>query len=501
MVCIFSQFASGQYKESPKKAFFLVRKDPDAPADIKEKDRSLLTAEKLSFNGSGWVFSWTPTYDDAGTYEVTFVSKNGETEDFETITITVNDATNLVGYWKMDENAANTTVTDSSGNGNDGTARQYTQNLSSSGRINGALSFDGVDDYIDCGSDCSLDISQSVSISAWVKFDSLPDYRYQTIVAKRGAGTNVKANYALRKGGYENAHELQFYYHDGTEWHACTTFGANLTWGQWYHVVVTFEFGKGETIRFYLNNDLLKGMWTSGDGSSSVQLNKKPVTIGGLTSGQGAEGSIDNVMIFDKVLSKAEISNLYSQGAALKVDLSIENLWMYQNLRELVGSDLTASVSVVDDPMGNSGYSYKWEIMLPRDVILAPRTMSGGGDRDAYWSLSARGCHEPAGLSDLGETFGIRVTVTGDDYDDVGIAQAKFGVALLGDVNNDGRVDTADRAIINSFWQTGSAGPYKLRDCDLNCDGAVNTADYVIVDAIGQGMLGQNSVSTPCQLR
>jgi PKD repeat protein len=498
-VCLLSLSASAQYDASPGKVFPVVRKAPNATVNIKDDNSS--SAGKFSYKSSGWVFSWTPTYDDAGIYEVTFISTNGETEDFETITITVNDATNLVGYWKMDDNAANTTVTDSSGSGNDGTARQYTRDLSSSGRINGALSFDGIVDYIDCGSDGSLDISGSLSISAWIKFDSRPDYRYQTIIAKRGAGTDVKANYALRKGGYEYADELQFYYHDGRDWHAYTTFGANLTWGQWYHIVVTFEFGRGKTIKLYLNNDLLKGMWTSGDGNSFVQLNTKPVTIGGLTLGHRADGSIDNVMIFDKILSEAEVSNLYREGAGLKVDLSIDNLWMYQNLRELMGSALTARVSVVDDPMGNSSYSYEWELLLPRDVILAPMSMSGGEDTDPYWSLAARGCHEPEGLSGLGETFEIRVTVTGDDYGDTGIAQVKFGVALLGDVNNDGRVDTADRAIINGFWQTGSAGPYTVRDCDLNCDGAVNIADHVIVDAIGQGILGQSSVSTPCPLR
>jgi len=499
MVCVFSSSALGQYAASPKKTFVVVRKDPNAVVSI--KDRNLSSEGDFFFNGSSWIFSWTPTYDDAGSYEVTFVATNGEIEDFETITITVNDVASLVGYWTMDDNAANTTVVDSSGNGNDGTARQYTRALSSTGRINGALNFNGIDDYIDCGSASSLDITGSVSISAWVKLDSLPDYDYQTIVAKRGAGTDAGANYALRKGGYENGDELQFYYHDGTNWHVYTTFGANLTWGQWYHIVVTFEFGRGKSIKFYLNNNLLKGMWTSGDGNSSVQLNTKPVTIGGLTAGQGAEGSIDNVMIFDKVLSSAEISNLYNEGAGLRVDLSIDNLWMYQNLPGQVSSALTASVSVTDDPMGNSSYSYEWLIVLPRDVSLAPTTVAGGGTSDAYWRLAARGSDEPAELSDLGETFTVRVTVTGDDYGDAGVAEAKFGIALLGDVNNDGVVDVADSAIVNAFWQTGSAGPYTMRDCDLNCDGAVNIADHVIAEAIWQGILGQNSVSAPCPLR
>jgi hypothetical protein len=465
------------------------------------KDDNSSSEGKLSFNGSSWVFSWTPTYGDTGTYEVTFLAPNGETEDFETITITVNDAASLVGYWMMDDNAANTTVVDSSGNGNDGTARQYTQALSSTGRINGALNFNGIDDYIECGNDSSLDITGSVSISAWVKFDSLPDYRYQTIVAKRDTGTDVGANYALRKSGYANGDELQFYYHDGTAWHVYTTFNANLTWGQWYHVVVTFEFGTGKSIKCYLNNDLLKGGWTTGDGNSSVQLNTKPVTIGGLAAGQGAEGSIDNVMIFDKVLSEVEIGNLYNKGSGLRVDLAIDNLWMYQNMPGQAGSALTTSVSIADDPLGNSGYSYEWEILLPRDVSLAPTTVRGGGTSDKYWTFAARGSDEPEGLSDLGETFTVRVTVIGDDYGDVSIAEATFGIALLGDVNNDGAVNYVDLSMVNVFCRTDSGESHTVRDCDLNCDGAVNLADYFIAKAICQWARGQNSVSSPCPLR
>jgi len=37
------------------------------------------------------VFDWTPAYDDAGTYEVTFTAVQGQIEDFETITITVSN--------------------------------------------------------------------------------------------------------------------------------------------------------------------------------------------------------------------------------------------------------------------------------------------------------------------------------------------------------------------------------------------------------------------------
>jgi hypothetical protein len=182
-------------------------------------------------------------------------------------------------------------------------------------------------------------------------------------------------------------------------------------------------------------------------------------------------------------------------------DFGLDNLWMYQNLPGKSNSDLTASVSITDDPWGNSSYSYEWEIVLPADVSLAPVTVDGGGAGDAYWTFAARGCDEPGGLSDSGQTFTVRVTVTGDDYGNTGQAEVEFGIALLGDVNNDAIINVADRSIANVFWRTGSAGPYTLRDCDVNSDGIINMADRSIANAVWRGVVGQKSVSTPCPLR
>jgi hypothetical protein len=89
----------------------------------------------------------------------------------------------------------------------------------------------------------------------------------------------------------------------------------------------------------------------------------------------------------------------------------------------------------------------------------------------------------------------------GNDYGNTGTAEQEFGIALLGDANNDGTVDVADRSIINAFWRAGSAGKFTLRDCDLNCDGIVDVADRSIANAVWRGALCQNKVSSPCPFR
>jgi hypothetical protein len=208
----------------------------------------------------------------------------------------------------------NYTVVDSSSKGNNGTAQSNpSSSMHTNGVIDGALSFNGSNDYINCGNNSSLNLTGSVSISAWVKFNSLPNY--QTIIAKRGALTDTASNYAVRTGALANKNQLEFYYHNGQQWQVYTTSNANLTTGQWYHVVVTYTFGSGTNIKCYLNNNLLSGRWTLGNGNSPVQTNTKPVTIGGLTNGERLNGAIDNLMIFDRTLLETEVTALYNRLA------------------------------------------------------------------------------------------------------------------------------------------------------------------------------------------
>jgi len=61
--------------------------EPNIVVDI--NDHNLPSDPCFFYNGGVWTFSWTPTYDDAGSYEVTFEARHDEYVDFETITITV----------------------------------------------------------------------------------------------------------------------------------------------------------------------------------------------------------------------------------------------------------------------------------------------------------------------------------------------------------------------------------------------------------------------------
>jgi hypothetical protein len=220
----------------------------------------------------------------------------------------------------------------------------------------------------------------------------------------------------------------------------------------------------------------------------------------------GSENCGGADMVRNNAVDIADLS-LFAQcwlcelSKTLNIDLTIDNLWMYQNLPGAAGSDLVANAAITNDPLNNSSHSYQWEFVLPSDVSLEPNTISGGGAGDSFWNFAARNCSEMQGLSDSGQVFKVIVTVIGNEHGNTGTAEQEFGIALLGDVNNDRRIDVADRAIINAFWQTGSAGKFTLRDCDLNCDGVIDIADRSIVNAVWRGTLCENKVSSPCPLR
>jgi len=82
-----------------------------------------------------------------------------------------NASADLVAHWKLDEGSG-TTAFDTSGNGNDGTFTGGPQWVA--GYYGGALEFDSTDDNIDCGNDDSLNITDEITLSAWINMAQRP---------------------------------------------------------------------------------------------------------------------------------------------------------------------------------------------------------------------------------------------------------------------------------------------------------------------------------------
>ncbi len=83
---LFEPIGDKTVNENENLTFEVALAEPDNPA-------VQITAEPLP-NGAEFaqpLFNWTPTYEQAGAYDVNFIATNGQIEDIETITITVNN--------------------------------------------------------------------------------------------------------------------------------------------------------------------------------------------------------------------------------------------------------------------------------------------------------------------------------------------------------------------------------------------------------------------------
>ncbi len=113
------------------------------------------------------------------------------------------------------------------------------------GRSGRAFAFDGVDDYIDLGTNESLNLTQSVTFAAWVNTESVLTYKYLIADFEPG-GSRSQAGLGLLG-------EQLFWYQtmtDGTTIQPESV--TSLVAGQWFHVAGVRD-GIAKTVTLYIN--------------------------------------------------------------------------------------------------------------------------------------------------------------------------------------------------------------------------------------------------------
>lgn len=201
---------------------------------------------------------------------------------------------NLVGFWKLDDGTG-TTAVDSSGNGYSGTL--YNGAAWSTGKYNGALSFDGTDDYVNLGNPSGLQITGAMTLSAWVYIDTFTNNG--RIIAKQGNSSN--RGWTLNVEG-TGCGSFQIASNAST---AVIVNSGALTAGQWVHLAGVYE--PGTALRIYVNGVLNNSNTTAIP--SSQYNNSLNVNIGRRPDNSCYfDGKIDEVRVYNRALSASEIS-------------------------------------------------------------------------------------------------------------------------------------------------------------------------------------------------
>lgn len=230
------------------------------------------------------------------------------TDSINTIRFEDPTETSLVGYWKLDDQAG-PTARDVSANGNDGTVNTGPRwvnstyaNGAGTAAVTHSSSYDNAG-WMVFGGDSNVSFSvgnyNPISISAWFyitgdgtsnpRIVNLPYFRlYVTL----GDLVGAYADWGTTDGN----------------WQSTTTFTRNA----WHHVVVTYDSTSGGAPTIYLDNATLTLTQLSGPGSGTYGSTGTGYIGNSPGLGDDFNGSIDDVRIYNVILSAADVDQLYN---------------------------------------------------------------------------------------------------------------------------------------------------------------------------------------------
>jgi hypothetical protein len=188
-------------------------------------------------------------------------------------------------------------VLDSSIRNNHGTNNGATHNVTGGFNGGGAYEFDGADDYIELDNASMGNVGNETTISFWVKEASNANFGY---ISNEQTGSK---GFAIEGGRFA-------FIMSGTNLDLSHTAISDF---DWHHMVYTFNGTGGAHYR----DNILIVSGGSATGTPSVSTEK--LRIGFTQWAGGSEkymnGTIDEVKIYDRVLSTDEITRLYLQRA------------------------------------------------------------------------------------------------------------------------------------------------------------------------------------------
>ncbi len=204
----------------------------------------------------------------------------------------------LVAHWKLDE-AEGSTAEDSAGD-NDGILHGP-QWQPYGGRLEGALLFDGENDYVNCGRDSAFDISGQITVAAWANFSSV-NMEWQTVIAKGDS--------AWRLSTANNYRRYHFAVTGGPPWNYING-DIEVAANEWHHVCGTYD---GANLRLYI--DGVEDPAGPVPEPNGVTTDDYDVYIGENQERPGRywDGLIDDVRLYNYALTPAQVFNLCKPG-------------------------------------------------------------------------------------------------------------------------------------------------------------------------------------------
>ncbi|XQP85248.1 MAG: LamG-like jellyroll fold domain-containing protein [Candidatus Pollutiaquabacter aromativorans] len=288
----------------------------------------------------------------------------------------INLMNGLVGYWPFCGNA-----NDESGNGNNGTVNGATMAADRFSNAGNAFSWNTSPDKIVVPNSNSLQLTSAFSVGLWLKpinntYGTGPNYH--AIVEKWGAANDASYLFELFTNGIPAFRT----HNSGSD--AVIQARQAVPFDVWTHLLYTQN---ADTGRLYVNgllDTVVMGMITPMVMNNDLLFGSNDAYNVG-SSGDAYEGLIDDIGIWNRVLSQSEVNQVYNQNICfqtitvtdtLLINVNITNLnpVTYQNTIKVFPNPTNDHITVDFGPNYASltGYSLRIDNTLGQTMFTSP---------------------------------------------------------------------------------------------------------------------------------
>ncbi len=271
--------------------------------------------------------------------------------------VKADQGTGLVAHYSFDD-IDGTTLRDSSGNNNDGII--YGGASVEPGRVGNAMRFDGDDDYVDIRHRLVASQNPELTYSFFVKVDADADFS-QFFLSQ---SSEVNASSCFNAAYNNTAHTIKTL---SVDLGNSATIYKTADLSQWTHIAVTNSPSTHET-RLFVNGIISTGL----DASCSKELVDQ-FLLGRAPyywDFQQHKGLLDEVRIYNRVLSNSEISQLGQSGNTNSITITT-----LSNNQTIDGS-VTLESSVSGSPAISSVQYYYDDQAIGSPITVAPYTLN-----------------------------------------------------------------------------------------------------------------------------
>lgn len=240
-----------------------------------------------------WTYSWTPSTIGPTTILSRAADDSGNVQSvFNAVTVTITpqptSALGLVGAWSFNAGSG-ATAADSSGSGNNGTISGAAW---TGGIFGGGLLFDGINDWVTVNDATSLDLTNGMTLEAWVRPAAVNTWR--NVIMKEQTNGLSYALYSSNDVGVPEGNV-------NVGGDRATQAGSALALNAWSHLATTYD---GTLLKLYVNGSLAATQSAPG----TIATTANPLRFGGNADfGEFFQGVIDEVRIYNRPLSEGEI--------------------------------------------------------------------------------------------------------------------------------------------------------------------------------------------------